>query len=89
MTRPPHADELYRARELAELYLLEAALDLTARILHFEHPSIHEPDPSDPPTLRAARSLAVRIQALRKEVRRYGATVRAVTPTRPWDDFPF
>jgi hypothetical protein len=89
MTRPPRTDELFRARELAELCLLEVALDVTARILHFEHPSLHDPDPTDPPTLRAARQLMHRIRALRREIRRYSAAVRAVATTPLSDDFPF
>lgn len=89
MMRSPHADELYRARELAELCLLEAALDVTSRILHFEHPSLQDPDPTDPASLRAARQLAQRILALRREIRRYGNTVRAVAPMPRQDDLPF
>jgi hypothetical protein len=89
MTRPPRADELYRARELAEICLLEAALDVTSRILNFEHPSLQDPDPTDPPTLRAARQLLQRIQALRRNIARYSATVRAVALTPRNDDLPF
>jgi len=89
MTRPPRTDELYRARELAELCLLEAALDVCLRILCFEHPSLDEPDPTDPPTLLAARRLTSRIHALRQEIRQYSNAVLAVAPPPRRDQLPF
>lgn len=56
---------LYAARELLEIRLLVAALDVASTALRLEHPSVDTlADPTDPPTLCAARLLLARIRSL-------------------------
>lgn len=81
--------QLYAARELLELRLLVAALDAVSTALRLEHPTVDTlAEPTDPPTLRAARHLLVRIGALRGALRAYRAAVRHAI-AEPEDDFPF
>jgi hypothetical protein len=81
--------QLHAARELLEIRLLHAALDAVSIALRLEHPSVNTlAEPTDPPTLRAARDLLVRVGALRSALRAYRATVRRVI-AEPENDFPF
>ena len=81
--------QLYAARELLELRLLVAALDAVSTALRLEHPTVDTlAEPTDPPTLRAARRLLVRVHALRATVRSYRTAVRRVI-AEPDDDCPF
>jgi hypothetical protein len=74
--------QLYAARELLELRLLVAALDAVSTALRLEHPSVDTlAEPTDPPTLRAARDLLVRVRALRGALRAYRAAVRRGSPS--------
>ena len=76
MMRPPRPEDLFRARELAEIALLDAALDVSARSLLHEHPTLrHWPGPQEPGSLRAARRLAILIRRLRTEIGRYRAAL--------------
>lgn len=83
---PSLRKKLYAARELLELRLLVAVLDAASTALRLEHPSVDTlAEPTDPPTLRAARLLLERIRALRAAIRAYrGAVHRALAP--PHDD---
>lgn len=93
MMRPPGDDQLLQARELAEIALLDAALDVSERTLRHEHPSLdHEERPRDPPSLRAARRLADHLSRTRRELSRYRAVLRRSFVSRrisPFDDIPF
>ena len=81
--------QLYAARELLELRLLVAALDAVSIALRLEHPTVETlAEPTDPPTLRAARHLLVRVAALRGALRAYRRTVRRVI-AEPDDALPF
>lgn len=81
--------QLYAARELLELRLLVAALDAVSIALRLEHPTIDTlAEPTDPPTLRAARHLLARVRTLRGALRAYRAAVRRVI-AEPDDDLPF
>ena len=82
--------ELCLAPELLELRLLAAALDALLTALRFQHPTLDRSDgPDPPPTLRAARRLALRARALRAELRAYRAALRALLQHPPDDDLPF
>jgi hypothetical protein len=86
---PSVRQKLYAARELLELRLLVAALDAVSTALQLEHPSLDTlAEPTDPPTLRAARHLLVHVRALRGPVRAYRAALRRVLD-EPDDDCPF
>jgi hypothetical protein len=81
--------QLYAARELLEIRLLVAALDAVSMALRLEHPTVNTlAEPTDPPTLRAARKLLVRVGHLRGALRAYRAAVRRVI-AEPENDFPF
>lgn len=81
--------QLYAARELLELRLLVAALDAVSTALRLEHPTVDTlAEPTDPPTLRAARHLLARARTLRGALRAYRAAVRRVI-AEPDDDLPF
>jgi hypothetical protein len=86
---PAVRQKLYAARELLELRLLTAALDAASLALRLEHPSVDTlAEPTDPPTLRAARHLLARVGALRGALRAYRAAVRRVI-AEPDDELPF
>jgi hypothetical protein len=95
--RPLNLKELSTARELVELRLLTAALNALLTVLRFEHPTLQAlAEPTDPPTLRAARRLARHALLLRAACRHYRAAcrhyraaVRRVLADPPADDFPF
>jgi len=81
--------QLYSARELLELRLLVAALDAVSTALRLEHPTVDTlAEPTDPPTLLAARHLLARARTLRGALRSYRAAVRRVI-AEPDDDLPF
>lgn len=71
--RRPNSRELYIARELAEVVLLDAVLATLAHVVAFEHPCLDDPCFDDPPSLLAARRLAQAIHVMRAELRRYRA----------------
>lgn len=82
--------ELCAARELLELRLLAAALEALLTALRFEHPSLDTlAEPTDPPTLRAARSLVSQLRLLRAGLRSYRAALRRGLVDPPDDDIPF
>jgi hypothetical protein len=82
--------QLYAARELLELRLLVAALDAVSTALRLEHPSVDSlAEPTEPPTLRAARRLLASVHALRATVRAYRAAVRRVIAQPDDDDICF
>jgi len=85
MMRPPGNAELLLARELAEIAILDAALDVSERTLRHEHPSLEcDGHPHDPPSLRAARRLAGHLRRARRELNRYRAVLRPIfDSTRP------
>jgi hypothetical protein len=86
--RRPRIEDLALARELAELAILDLALDVSARVLRFEHPTATElPEPTDPPTLNLARELLQRIRGLRAELRRYRIAIDK--SRKQVDDYPF
>jgi hypothetical protein len=86
--RRPRIEDLALARELAELAILDLALDVSARVLRFEHPTAAElPEPTDPPTLNLARELLQRIRGLRAELRRYRIAIDK--SRKQVDDYPF
>jgi len=73
------------APELAHLHVLLTALDTLDALLVTEHPTIIEPGPRPPPTLRRALFLRVALAALRREIVGYRrAVLRAVRPTRSY-----
>lgn len=79
---------LTQAPELAVLGLLEAALEMSARSLHSEHPTVDElSDPrGEPVTLRRARQVLCAIHPLERAVRRYRITLLAQLAETGWDD---
>lgn len=80
---------LYAARELLELRLLAAALDAASTALRLEHPTLDVlAEPTEPPTLRAARRLLAHIRSLRGAIRSYRSAVDRVIE-QPDDDIPF
>jgi hypothetical protein len=82
--------QLCAAPELLELRLLAAALDVFVTALLFHHPTLDElARPTDPPTLRAARRLALRARALRGSMRSYRDALRRLLRAPPDDDLPF
>jgi len=86
---PTVRQKLYAARELLELRLLAAALDAVSTALRLEHPTVDSlAEPTDSPTLRAARRLLVLVRALRTSLRSYRATLR-LGLAQPDDDLPF
>lgn len=87
---PQRLRELCAARELIEIRLLSASLDALLTVLRFEHRTVDVPaEPTDPPTLRAARRLVSQIRLLRSGVRDYRAAVRRSLADPHQDDFPF
>ncbi len=82
--------QLYAARELIELRLLAVALDALVTALHLEHPTLDSTaEPTDPPTLRAARLLVLHARPLRAALRAYRASVRQSLSSPLPDDLPF
>ncbi|XYH97191.1 hypothetical protein ACMHYB_57095 [Sorangium sp. So ce1128] len=81
---------LYAARELLELRLLVAALDAVSTALRLEHPTVDTlAEPTDPPTLCAARHLLARIRSLRGAVRSYRSAVHRALAEPDDDGIPF
>jgi hypothetical protein len=73
------------APELAHLHVLLAALDTLDVSLVAEHPTILDPGPRPPATLRRALFLREAISTLRREVLGYRrAVLRVVRPCRAW-----
>jgi hypothetical protein len=85
--RRPRSRELHLARELAELVMLDAALEILDDVLVHEHPCIDDLGDNDPPGLLAARSLLAAARALRAQLRRYRAAV--LQPDARPDELPF
>jgi hypothetical protein len=86
---PAVRQKLYAARELLELRLLSAALDAVSTALRLEHPTVDSlAEPTDPPTLCAARRLLVRVRALRSSLRAYRSALHR-TLAEPDDELPF
>lgn len=82
--------ELCAAPELLEIRLLAVALDALVTALRFQHATLDDPvTPTDPPTLRAARRVALRARALRAALRSYRASIRRLLREPPQDDLPF
>lgn len=75
--RRPNPRQLARARELAELVILDATLQVLTDVLAYEHPCIDDLAPDDPPSVFAARRLDHAVRGLRAELRRYRASVLA------------
>jgi hypothetical protein len=87
---PQRLRELYAARELIEIRLLSVSLDALLTVLRFEHRTVDAPgEPTDPPTLRAARRLVSQLRLLRAGLRAYRVAVRRALADPPQDDFPF
>lgn len=71
------------APELAHLHVLLAALDTLDVLLVAEHPTILDPGPRPPPTLRRALLLRDAISTLRRETLGYRrAVLRVLRPCR-------
>lgn len=85
--RRPRGVELHVARELAEVVLVDAALQMLDDVLVHEHPTIDELAEADPPSLLAARRLVAAVRALRADLRRYRAG--AISHIEHEDDLPF
>lgn len=96
---PPTQDAVFvdtrllaQAPELAALALLDVALELSARALLAEHPTLglNESGP-DPVLLRRAQRLLNIVRPLQRAVRRYRAAVISVTgiSKKVDDDLPF
>ena len=86
--RRPRRVELCIARELAEVVLVDAALQVLDDVLVHEHPTIDDLGDGDPPSVLAARRLALAVRALRAELRRY--RVAAISYRDPdEDELPF
>lgn len=86
--RRPKPIELWRARELAEIVVVDAALEVLREVLVHEHPTLGDLGETDPPTTLAARRLLETITSLRSQLRRYRAAVLA--PSDPAaDKLPF
>jgi hypothetical protein len=82
--------QLCAARELLEIRLLAAALEALLTALHLEHPTLDTlAEPTDPPTLRAARSLVSQLRLLRAGLRSYRAALRDALADPADDDIPF
>jgi len=87
---PSRRRQLYAARELLELRLLAVALDALVTALRLEHPTLDSlAEPTDPPTLRAARLLVLHARPLRAALRSYRASVRQSLCSPLHDDLPF
>ena len=95
----PTRDEIFvdprllsQAPELAALTLLDVALEISARSLRAEHPTLglDEPGPK-PASLRRAQRVLSLICPLQHAVYRYREAVIAVTsaPAKQDDDLPF
>lgn len=81
--------QLRAAPELAIAEVAVAAAIALERALQLEHPTVADPDPSDPPTLVLARALLQSARALRDATRRYRAAVNRVLREPPTIDYPF
>lgn len=87
MRRPRHVELLF-AREVAEVVMVDAALQVLDDVLVHEHPTINDLAEADPPSVRAARKLLAAVRALRADLRRYRAA--AISPRGPdEDELPF
>ena len=96
---PPTQDAVFvdtrllaQAPELAALALLDVALELSARALLAEHPTLGlNESESEPVLLRRAQRLLNIVGPLQRAVRRYRAAVISVTGTskKVDDDLPF
>ncbi len=87
---------LAQAPELAMLVALESVLSLATRVLFAEHTTLALDDfcpetrRAEPPTLREARRLLLRIAALKAALARYErATLDVLDPCRDEDELPF
>lgn len=87
MRRPRHVELLF-ARELAEVVMVDAALQVLDDVLVLEHPTIHDLAEADPPSVRAARKLVAAVRALRADLRRYRVAVVGHCG-RDEDELPF
>jgi predicted exporter len=67
----PSSVELGDVRELAEIAFVDHALRILDAVVRFEHPTLNEPHPADPASLRAARRVLAASCSLRRELRRY------------------
>lgn len=76
---------LYRgAPELAHIHVLLAALDTLDALLLAEHPTLVDPGPRPPPSLRRALFLRAALASLRREIVAYRrAVLRLLRPRSP------
>jgi hypothetical protein len=93
---PPTVPELVHAPELATIALLEHALDLAARALLAEHPTLADDfagTRDDGPVLTLAHAISRQAAVLEQALRRYRQAVReTAAPVRCCDcrdDLPF
>ena len=70
------------APELAHLYLLLASLDTLDGLLVAEHPTVLDPGPRPPTTLRHALFLRAALACLRREIIGYRRAVHRVVRFR-------
>lgn len=87
MKLPSHV-ELRDVRELAEIALVDHALRILDAVIRVEHPTLDEPHPADPASLRAARRILAASCSLRRELRRYRIAALDALDTEQ-DDLPF
>jgi hypothetical protein len=84
----PSSVELGDVRELAEIAFVDHALRILDAVVRFEHPTLNEPHPADPASLRAARRVLAASCSLRRELRRY--RIAAIRPLHTeCDELPF
>lgn len=80
---------LYAARELVELAIVQACLDALHVVLHLEHPTLADRSSlGDPTTLRRARRVERYARGLRRAIADYRRAVQADID-READDLPF
>lgn len=69
---------LYAARELVELAIVQACLDALHVVLHLEHPTLTDPSSlGDPLTLRRARRVDRFARGLRRAIGDYRRALQA------------
>jgi hypothetical protein len=80
---------LYAARELVELAIVQACLDALHVVLHLDHPTIAERSSlGDPITLRRARRVDRFARGLRRAIGDYRRAVQADIDNEA-DELPF
>jgi hypothetical protein len=68
--------------------LVDHALRILDAVVRFEHPTLDEPHPADPASLRAARRVLAASCSLRRELRRYRIAALDALDTKQ-DELPF